>query len=554
MFCSNCGNQLPDSAKFCGKCGSPVEVEEVQQSSYTAVKKEEKKKRTMSMPKVKSKWGIVVLAVAIVLVIGFLSKDLIIHAVSPELYTKLALKNTIDSVLSDYSKMESILFGGSKDGTSSTVNLKLAIEDARSNDQWTNAELSMIRGMGVDINTIFDEKNKELYLNGSFNVSGSKLISINSKLDDNELLLNIPELFDEVLSVPSKNFGREWNNSILGMESGLYVEDTLDISISNLTKTNPVEKMDEKTKNSYLNAFKVMTTNAHYEKNDSINLIINGSKKKCNGTIVTLEPKYVKQGLIALLDSVQSDNRLSYWLENLDQNYSVAEFKENIEYMKDEIEEYFEVESVAISLFTNDGNIVKSEMKLVEPTYKEEMTIGIELLGGKNPLDDIYFEFSVEDEKLTYESKGNHTGNKNMFVDDTVFEIHSYYGRVLKLESSTEIDLGKNKDNLKFDIKLSADDGVMSFNTTGDFASSSKSMIFKSDDINFSFRDSYDDLRITFSADIKAENSVGKKPDYSNYKKLEALKMTENDLYDFLYTVEENGYWLQREFEDIFGY
>ena len=26
MYCKNCGNELPESAKFCGKCGVKVET------------------------------------------------------------------------------------------------------------------------------------------------------------------------------------------------------------------------------------------------------------------------------------------------------------------------------------------------------------------------------------------------------------------------------------------------------------------------------------------------------------------------------------------------
>ncbi len=30
MFCSNCGKQLPDSAKFCAECGQPIRIPEKQ--------------------------------------------------------------------------------------------------------------------------------------------------------------------------------------------------------------------------------------------------------------------------------------------------------------------------------------------------------------------------------------------------------------------------------------------------------------------------------------------------------------------------------------------
>lgn len=38
MYCKNCGNQLPDNAKFCGGCGNPVE--EKRNIEYTEVREE----------------------------------------------------------------------------------------------------------------------------------------------------------------------------------------------------------------------------------------------------------------------------------------------------------------------------------------------------------------------------------------------------------------------------------------------------------------------------------------------------------------------------------
>ena len=32
MFCENCGNQIPDDALFCGKCGNPVKVPEINEA------------------------------------------------------------------------------------------------------------------------------------------------------------------------------------------------------------------------------------------------------------------------------------------------------------------------------------------------------------------------------------------------------------------------------------------------------------------------------------------------------------------------------------------
>ena len=37
MFCANCGNKLPDDAKFCDACGAPVLTDEPVQEASTVV-------------------------------------------------------------------------------------------------------------------------------------------------------------------------------------------------------------------------------------------------------------------------------------------------------------------------------------------------------------------------------------------------------------------------------------------------------------------------------------------------------------------------------------
>lgn len=37
MFCSNCGNQIPEGSAFCGNCGTKVEAQAAPQPAYEAV-------------------------------------------------------------------------------------------------------------------------------------------------------------------------------------------------------------------------------------------------------------------------------------------------------------------------------------------------------------------------------------------------------------------------------------------------------------------------------------------------------------------------------------
>lgn len=73
MFCRNCGNQLPDGAKFCGRCGAPVAK---QDAGKTAAPRDrgEKKKRGLGGGAIAA---IVVLALVVLAGVGWLLSSLL---------------------------------------------------------------------------------------------------------------------------------------------------------------------------------------------------------------------------------------------------------------------------------------------------------------------------------------------------------------------------------------------------------------------------------------------------------------------------------------------
>ena len=555
MYCTNCGSKLGDG-RFCSNCGK--EVEDIEQEEQL----HEQEPATVAIsPKkkiVKPKLGIIAIVLVVILVVGILSKDYITYAISPELSVKLAAKETMDSIKRDYYKMESILFGDVNSSQSQYLNMNLSIEDASHTDEWVNQELYMLKGMGVGIESIYDDENKELIFNGKYQIAGEDIISAMVKLDDNELQLSIPELFESIISVPSKNFGEAWNSSIFGQESGDVVNNNLDLSISNLQKNNNIEEMDEETKIAYMDALKLIFKDSIYEKGGTSNLNIGNGQKKANKTIITVQEESLKEGIIALLDALKSDNRIEYWTDNLNQDIDYYEFNEAIEEAKREIRANFQMDSCTINLFTNNGNIVKSEIEIVADRTREDGTLScnIELLGEKSPIDDFKLEFGVSDnEKFIWQSKGNHTGNNNIFLDETRVAVTSNYGEELLGEFSTEIDLKKKENNLKAKMSIRVDGEEMGIETIGDYNSSANSQEFKSKDIKFTYRDYYDNiLEMTFGMDLKTGTDVTNKPDFGSYEKVHLFEMDEYELYEFIYSVEENAYWIGEKVAEHLGY
>lgn len=566
MFCTECGNKLEQEAKFCSSCGSMVKGEEKQESQQLQLSQEsstiatyenqkEIKKRNVSMSK--SKWAIIAISLVIILLIGFMAKDYVIYAISPELYIKNAFGNTIHSVTKDYYKMQSLILGNNSSDLSYSTSANVSIKDASHTDLWENANLYILKGLGIDFKTIFDNKNKEYYFAGKYQISGNDVASLNLKLDDNELLLNVPELFDEAISVPSKSFGSEWNRSIFGRESYYSLDDDLDISLSNLLKMQNPAETDTQTKSRYIDSFKTMLANGRYEKNGSTTLMIGGAMKKCNRTTILLREDNVKQGLMDFLNALKSDDMIKTWSNSFNQGYSYYDFEEAIDEAKYELKENFKADKVSIDLFTNNGKVVKAELIIIpDSDYEEDkLEANIELLGEKILIDNFKLEIAVADEKIMFESEGNHIGKNNMFIDNSKFTVKTYYGEEVIFNSSTKIDFNKDRNNFDLDIKLSADGESIRFNTIGDFKLSNKSISFISDEIQFTYKDYYDDvLKINLIANIIKENSVKDKPDFDKYSKLNVFKMDEYEMYNFISSIEERAFWLGQKIEEYYNY
>ena len=64
MFCTKCGEQIPDDGKFCPKCGTPVVEDEI---PVTPSSGKEKKPSDVNHPpkKKKKKWPWIVLIILI---------------------------------------------------------------------------------------------------------------------------------------------------------------------------------------------------------------------------------------------------------------------------------------------------------------------------------------------------------------------------------------------------------------------------------------------------------------------------------------------------------
>ncbi len=498
--------------------------------------------------------GVIVIALIGVLVLGFLTKDILVYAVSPEKYVLLAINKTYKSVSKDLDKMSSILVGDMEPNGSYTNHIGLSIDNIGG-----FGGLYSFNGMEIDLTTSMDRNKKVLHLNGESVLGGRDLISLNARLDDNELLLHIPDIYYDAFSIPSKDLGRQWNNSYLGMQSYTRADESLDISFSNLIGDSTAILMDDTTKAAYLRVFKSLTKNAIYEKNGKQELYIGGSGRKSNKTTVILNENDIKNGVLELIDVIRNDNRVVYWKDTLrsaNQDYLVQEFDESLNEISSEIEEYFQVDRVLIDVYTDKGGLVKADL-IITPDFDyrdESLLIGLEFFGDKNPIDNFNFRLILgenEEAKIELSSKGNHTGSKNQFTDETRLAIYDGY-QYIDLGTTVEIDLSKTRDNFKYNLALEADGTNLKLDTRGDFTSSAKNVDYNLHDISLKVDDYYGDgfniqggLRLGWEKGAKDISNLG------NVEKLQILEMGEYELYEIANTIDLGLYWLM---DQIDGY
>lgn len=563
LFCTKCGNKLPADAKFCSKCGaqigeetSGVETKEIIQETPMVdteilgeENKEEKPKKAKKPRKIMKNLGIVAIILVILLVAGLVFKDTIVYSMFPDKYIMSSLNKTFKEVNKDLKHTQATFLGDTL-SKSTTNDLKLMVNSASSSVPFLNQTLNMFSGMGIELNTATDMKNNAFYLNGKTKFNGRDLVSLGLKLDDTELLVHVPELYNKSFTVPSKDLGRQWNQSVFAQETYMYVDEDLDISFSELMKNPDIIEMDKETKLAYFNALQSLTKNAKFTKAEDKNLLIGDKNVKHKRTIVTLDPRDIKDGLVELIEAFENDNRLKEWkdsLQSTNQGYLIYEFEESLKDIKYEIREYYDIDKIELDIYTRKGKAIEVNIGVTPDIDYSYDTLNLKLgfLGEKNISDDFLFELSVgeDDGKITFTSKSNTSGRKDEIRNDIQFIVHDYGYELVRLNSSAEIDLKKKKDNIKYNLNMIIDDDVsLDIKVNGDFTSSSKTIEYDLHDVNVNVGELYYNENVSFQGSLFLSSREGIKdlPNIEKTEKVKILQLLEYDIYDIMEALEIN--------------
>ncbi|MBQ7039261.1 MAG: zinc ribbon domain-containing protein [Clostridia bacterium] len=576
MFCTNCGKKVEDGELFCTGCGEKLEttaeqaeastpVEEVQQNSVLTMTEEVQQPvpsfeeapvaqqnfvqafevQEVVAPK-KSYAGLIIgaVAAAVIVIFGmlFLFKDVVLATFMPKLYLGGAIDKTVEELSDESAELYKWLYGfDAEDVSEFTYKLGATVDEIAGQD---------VNSLGAEAVVAKSDNKKVLAANANLLYDGKNVIAANLSLDDEKIAFDIPELFDKSLSLPSKDFGKAWNSSDIGKESGTEFDDDLDLSYSKLFTEKKNDKVFTKETDKALKEISKTLAEEAVIENEKGTATVNGKSVKTRRLNVTIPANALEDYIVDTIKCIVKD-------ENISANYP-EDVKDQIDDMIDElsegIEELSEVyDDVVIDLDVYNGKIVKitHEAEIEDA----DILVQLELRNSKNLIDDIYglIEIKADGEKMTIEleSKGNHVPNKNVYSDETYVKIKIPYEDSISVESSTLFDSGNNICNGEIKVKVEGEEAKVSF------------------DGKYDNKDGFDvqleDVSVKVGGETLFKGSINL---YMNNKfeaevpnidgSLNILEADEDDMMNWADEVEGNfeefAEKYQSEIEEIFGY
>ena len=506
MFCTNCGKQLPDSAKFCTNCGTRMEVAEPinyfkpAQKSLADEMPEVKPVHTpepvpayapadipKAPPKAKRKKfnplaviipaaGAAVLALIVVLVLVAFGGD---KATVGKAFVKSAGEFS-DAVVNF--EMPEI------------VNENQEVVGSESLSLWINSlpQAPEVEGMGIQINTDINEPGRSSQITVSGTYGAAEIITAQILLEDAYLYADVPQITGgrsfavntEQLGAVLMNFGLEEEGiDKLGFnywDIYQYLKDTL-------MQDPEAYKLPPEVIAAFVDAIEV-------EKLGKETVDVNDNALKCTAYEVVIPDDAIADILEAYLDlALEIDPYAA--AESILEVYRmigmpdemIAQMEEELYYMYEDMnvsdEAYDSIDMVVDTLGNIKFEVFLHKGYVVSVQYEEtidgvDIEFALDLGGGKNYADDLSIEIIADEAEITLVSSGDHTGKNGIYTDSTVLEITSPYSEKVRIKSNMEYEPEASSDNFSWDL----DADVFSIELNGQLTPGKKEAVIRFDE------------------------------------------------------------------------
>ena len=506
MFCTNCGKQLPDSAKFCTNCGTRMETAEPvnyfkpAQKSLADEMPEVKPVHTpepvpsyapadipKAPPKAKRKKfnplaviipaaGAAVLALIVVLILVAFGGD------------KVTVGKALDKSAGAFSDAV-VNFE-----TPEIVNENQEVVGSESLSLWINSlpQAPQAEGMGIQINTDINEPGRSSQITVSGTYGAAEIITAQILLEDAYLYADVPQITGgrsfavntEQLGAVLMNFGLEEEGiDKLGFnywDIYQYLKDTL-------MQDPEAYKLPPEVIAAFVDAIEV-------EKLGKETVDVNDNALKCTAYEVVIPDDAIADILEAYLDlALEIDPYAA--AESILEVYRmigmpdemIAQMEEELYYMYEDMnvsdEAYDSIDMVVDTLGNIKFEVFLHKGYVVSVQYEEtidgvDIEFALDLGGGKNYADDLSIEIIADEAEITLVSSGNHTGQNGIYTDSTVLEVTSPYSEKVRIKSNMEYEPEASSDNFSWDL----DADVFSIELNGQLTPGKKEAVIRFDE------------------------------------------------------------------------
>ncbi|WP_051226362.1 hypothetical protein [Butyrivibrio sp. MC2013] len=281
-----------------------------------------------------------------------------------------------------------------------------------------------VEGTKVGGDLTIAHKKKESSITGNVDFSG---INTNMAfyMNDKELFLNVPILFDKTLSYNYVDEKTGYLSQILTRESGFALED-LDVILKTANDYDSLVKEFEKATKDAYNVLK-------FEKDGTGEYELMGAKTRCTAYKAELGKDELKNIIKVYKDALNKHPEIVTLAENL--------LGSSLDELEEDLDELTDVDSMFVTVYVSKNKA--AAIVLEAPEQNEKIEILFE--GKKNPGDDVIIKY---DDKLLYE---------------TVIEVNGdEIKQTVKGDSGVTSVMTLNKKDGAFDIEMPSLDMVMS--------------------------------------------------------------------------------------------
>lgn len=402
-------------------------------------------------------------------------------------------------------------------------------------------DLSVLEGLGLRVNTDWDQKGKKADLDAALLLDGDDIVSVQLLAKGGSISLASPELTrGNVYGVNTETLGADLDR--LGVDGGEIDVEEISFNLFTLVeKLSPSREQSKEMEKAIADANKELFDAITAEKGGKKSVKVNGKSVEAALYKVVVPEDAMKDYIDAVADAMElmdTEDQMEEALLSMGLNKSAVKqfmsgmdtgdtYKELARNLKQLVKIIGDVE---LDVYVDGGYVAAVEYD--QRIQGEKIEIGLYLGGGDHYVDNLSLEIAMDGDELLVESSGNHAGDKGVFTDETTIRLRSDRSDMGRVTSEFRYEPKAKDNNFAWEIDVANSAAV---EMSGQLTTTRNSIDLRLDDITVSAMRM--DM-VSLKADYYLGPCKGMQVSLSGGTML--ADMDEDDLEDLYYDIEEN--------------